>query len=154
MARKKPDPRRVWLLIGAAAVLLAVTGIFLARGMETRQRYEALLAVTPEPTAAPPTLQVRPTEPMFRIGSIGPEVIEFQKRLAELNYYSGELDGQYYEGTAAAVMVFQAQHGLEADGIAGAITLALLFSPQAQKKLDATPSPTPGSVPSANSPRP
>jgi tetratricopeptide (TPR) repeat protein len=42
-----------------------------------------------------------------------------QKRLADLGYYQGEIDGKVGPMTKAAIKAFQSDHGLEADGIAG-----------------------------------
>jgi tetratricopeptide (TPR) repeat protein len=42
-----------------------------------------------------------------------------QKRLADLGYYQGEIDGKVGPLTKAAIKAFQVDHGLEADGIAG-----------------------------------
>jgi peptidoglycan hydrolase-like protein with peptidoglycan-binding domain/tetratricopeptide (TPR) repeat protein len=49
-----------------------------------------------------------------------------QRRLASLGYRPGPIDGRYGPRTGAAVVRFQATHGLTADGIAGARTLAAL----------------------------
>jgi peptidoglycan hydrolase-like protein with peptidoglycan-binding domain len=42
--------------------------------------------------------------------------------LKELGFYTGEVDGQYGPGTQQSVMLFQAQHGLDDDGIFGRAT--------------------------------
>ena len=51
-----------------------------------------------------------------------------QERLQELGYDPGVADGAYGAGTAAAVEMFQAVNGLDADGIAGYQTLTALFA--------------------------
>ena len=61
-------------------------------------------------------------------GSRGDEVLRLQTRLAELGYDVGALDGDYGSGTRKAVRLFQKQSGLEADGIAGPLTLAALWA--------------------------
>ena len=67
-----------------------------------------------------------------------------QQRLKELGYYNGEVDGQYGPGTAEAVRVFQAQHGLDSDGIAGEATRTRLYAQDAQTCVPtATPTATP-----------
>ncbi len=70
-----------------------------------------------------------------------------QARLQQLGYYQGELDGKYYEETQASVKVFQLQHGLDADGIAGEITLRVLNSQQAQPYRQEAPGPLPDTSP-------
>ncbi|MBQ8655331.1 MAG: peptidoglycan-binding protein, partial [Clostridia bacterium] len=62
----------------------------------------------------------------------GDDVLSVQKRLKELGYYTGILDGHYGSGTIAAVKAFQEKHGLEADGLAGTQTFTILFSNNAQ----------------------
>lgn len=86
---------------------------------------------TPTPSATPA---------MLSSGSSGNEVKALQSRLQQLGFYSGVLDGDYGKGTRAAVKLFQAQHGLDDDGIAGQKTLEMLYSNDAQPML-VTPTP-------------
>ena len=86
---------------------------------------------TPTPSATPA---------MLSSGSSGDEVKALQSRLQQLGFYSGVLDGDYGKGTRAAVKLFQAQHGLDDDGIAGQKTLEMLYSNDAQPML-VTPTP-------------
>lgn len=102
--------------------------------------YQAEAAITPKPTTAPPMIYAAPTERLLRSGSIGPEVLELQEKLKALGFYDSDLDGQYGNGTSEAVMRFQTQHGLEADGMAGEQTLNMIFSEAAQK-IQVTPAP-------------
>lgn len=89
---------------------------------------------TPTPSATPA---------MLSSGSSGDEVKALQSRLQQLGFYSGALDGDYGKGTRAAVKLFQAQHGLDDDGIAGQKTLEMLYSSAAQPMLI---TPTPAAV--------
>ncbi len=68
----------------------------------------------------------------------GEDVRTVQTRLKELGYYTGTTDGKYGSGTMAAVRAFQAKHGLDADGLAGTRTYAILFSVNAQPANSAT----------------
>lgn len=61
-------------------------------------------------------------------GSKGALVEQLQRRLAELGYYTGAIDGDFGPGTQAAVEAFQKQSGLNADGIAGERTQEALNS--------------------------
>lgn len=61
-----------------------------------------------------------------RLGSKGEEVRRIQKKLRELGYYSGNIDGIYGSATKKAVIAFQKNCGITADGIAGAKTLLYL----------------------------
>lgn len=87
-----------------------------------------------------PTPTPSPTPSMLSSGSNGDEVKRMQQRLKELGFYTGEIDGDFGKGTKNAVMVFQKQHDLEADGIAGAMTLTKLYSDSAHQ-IVITPTP-------------
>ena len=63
---------------------------------------------------------------LSKMGSIGNEVSEIQSALKSRGYYSGAIDGIYGSATRSAVMKFQSDNGLEADGVAGQKTLAAL----------------------------
>jgi peptidoglycan hydrolase-like protein with peptidoglycan-binding domain len=65
--------------------------------------------------------------PTLRAGSQGDSVSELQGALKLLGYYTGEVDGNYNEQTAAAVSQFQKSAGLPADGIVAASTWQKLF---------------------------
>lgn len=56
-------------------------------------------------------------------GSRGPEVAELQKRLSMLGYVVGPIDGIFGPKTEAGVRLFQKEHGLVVDGIAGPNTI-------------------------------
>lgn len=62
------------------------------------------------------------TSPRMR----GPEVAELQRRLGELGYSVGNLDGVFGPATAAAVRAFQRNQNLDPDGWVGALTWAAL----------------------------
>jgi peptidoglycan hydrolase-like protein with peptidoglycan-binding domain len=66
--------------------------------------------------------------PTLQYGDSGEGVKALQARLAELHYYTGKISGNYLEGTRAAIKAFQADFGLNADGIADEDTQALLYS--------------------------
>lgn len=87
-----------------------------------------------------PTPTPSPTPQMLASGSTGEEVKALQRRLQELGFYTGEIDGDYGKGTASAVKVFQQQHQLDADGIAGQKTIAVLYSDKA-RQIVVTPTP-------------
>lgn len=61
------------------------------------------------------------------LGARGPEVFELQRRLKEVGYSPGRIDGIYGEDTKAAVRQFQAANGLYVDGIYGEDTAQKLF---------------------------
>lgn len=87
-------------------------------------------AITPEPTR----------DPALDIGQSGDYVASLQDRLMELGYLDIDEPTSFYgSSTAYAVQLFQRQHGLNMDGLAGQETLSLIFSNTAQRyamKLD------------------
>ncbi|MDR3289001.1 MAG: spore cortex-lytic enzyme [Peptococcaceae bacterium] len=56
-------------------------------------------------------------------GSRGPEVKELQSRLMQLGYVVGPLDGIFGPKTQQGVRLFQAEHGISVDGLAGTQTI-------------------------------
>ena len=56
-------------------------------------------------------------------GSRGAEVTELQKRLSMLGYVVGPIDGIFGRQTEAGVRLFQKEHGLTVDGLAGPNTI-------------------------------
>jgi len=87
-------------------------------------------------------------------GSTGSEVKTLQAKLIELGYLTGKADGVYGKKTASAVLAFQKDNRLAADGIAGRKTLKLLETASPKGSSDSkdsdtsalvlpTPSPTP-----------
>ncbi len=123
----------------------------------------AAQSAAPVITRAPtekPTIQVvtkapatsTPTPGSLQVGFTGSdEVRALQKRLKELGYYTGTVDGDFGTGTEAAVKAFQKANGLTADGKAGKQTLAKLNSKSAitKKQASATATPKPTSKPTA-----
>lgn len=63
--------------------------------------------------------------------------LDIQRRLAALGFSPGPMDGVRGRLTIAAVKAFQRSTGLEADGLAGPRTLALLFGAQSATRRSA-----------------
>lgn len=132
MARgRRSGPLKTLGFITAIALIGGIIFFQLSANQFNRS-YQAEAAITPKPTTAPPAIRANPTEALLRSGSIGPEVIELQEKLKLLGYYDGEVDGQYGNATAQAIMLFQSQHNLTADGMAGQQTLGMIYSEAAQ----------------------
>lgn len=74
----------------------------------------------------------------FGLGDTSATILWMQELLKELGYYSAECTGHFGSKTQAAVKLFQAAHGLTADGIVGSKTLAAL---QAAEKGNASAAP-------------
>lgn len=132
----------------AAVIAIALIAPQMTQAKRTLQ---IELAATPTPTAdvrsmymitPDPNLTPEPTVFLMKLGVKGDEVRKLQERLRQLGYYSGEVDGQYGPGTQEAVIRFQEQHNLTADGIAGESTRTHLYLQSAQTFIP-TPAPTP-----------
>ena len=67
-------------------------------------------------------------------GSKGSEVKKLQNRLNDLGYLDGSVDGDFGEKTETAVIEFQQNNGLTADGKAGTATQNKIYSDTAKKK--------------------
>lgn len=65
-------------------------------------------------------------EVLSKLGSRGDEVRRIQRKLRDLGFYSGAVDGIYGVNTRSAVKRFQSSVGITADGIAGSKTLLYL----------------------------
>ncbi len=67
--------------------------------------------------------------PALRPGDAGPRVREVAERLLKSGYYAGAVTEEFNPDLAAAVMRFQALHGLAADAVIGAATRRALNVP-------------------------
>ena len=83
---------------------------------------------TPAPTAEPMPAPTAKATRTLKKGSTGEDVKKLQQALIDLGYLSDTADGTFGTKTQDAVTLFQAVNGLDADGLAGAKTQALLFS--------------------------
>lgn len=91
-----------------------------------------ITVITEEPeetkTSKPVEITPTPTPNSIQLGWNGQEVRDLQKRLKELGFYSGSVDGDFGAATDAAVKAFQKANGLAADGKAGKKTLEKMNS--------------------------
>ena len=69
----------------------------------------------------------------LEFGSEGSEVKKLQQKLKDLGYLSGSADGKFGVATEAAVIAFQKNNNLTADGKAGTATQNKLYSGTAKK---------------------
>ena len=155
--KRKRSPYLFALLCALLLTALVAVG---AQAMNTWNVYKAEAAVTPVPTATVPPISVTPdpnratptpsptptptptpsptaTPGLLKSGMQGSAVADLQTRLQALGYYSGKIDGDFGNGTKAAVQAFQEVNGLEVDGVVGTKTLSVLYA------TDAIPKPGP-----------
>ena len=147
-----------WSTIILCVIIVALSVLAFNLLQYTKETYNTLEIqknATPSPTAnvssvldvtLNPHHTPAPTVFLLKIGVTGDSVKQVQERLKQLGYYQGAIDGQYGQGTADAVILFQNQHELGADGIVGDATKSKVFSEQAQKFI---PTPTPSQTPGA-----
>ena len=104
--------------------------------------------VTSVPVTLPPTATPTATpQGSLKLGSQGEDVRTVQRKLKELGFYKGSVDGDFGEGTETAVKAFQKQYGLTVDGKVGPNTLAKLVSARQTAKPAVTPTPKPTATP-------
>ncbi len=107
---------------------------------------------TPAVTATPaPTPLTQDNVIVIQSGTKGVPVLNLQKRLTELGYYSARMDGEYLATDIAAVRAFQSANGIKVDGIAGFSTQSILYSaaaigPNTTAVPASTATPVPGSM--------
>lgn len=82
---------------------------------------------------------------VLQAGDTGYEVLQLQKRLQALQYYTGDLDSSYSSSVTTAVKAFQTAASLTVNGTAGPVTQTRLFASDAPT----APSPTPTVAPTA-----
>ena len=106
--------------------------------------------VTPTP-AIEVTATPAPAQPAahktLRKGDEGPDVQMMQLALTELGYLTSAADGNFGTGTQTAVKKFESDNGLDADGIAGKMTLEALYEKSSVTPIpDNTPTAAPGDI--------
>lgn len=94
-------------------------------------------AVTPPPLPTPTPLPSTPPEPTpdptLQKGDENERVMTLQERLMDLGYLELDQPTEYYgSATSHAVSLFQRQHEIQQDGIAGPQTLVLIHSDDAK----------------------
>ena len=111
--------------------------------------------VTGSPSPAVPTtpapITPTPTPKSMRLGFQGDAVRTVQRKLRELGYYTGSIDGDFGKETEKAVKAFQKANGLSADGKVGEQTLKKLNDKNAKtaKQANATKKPNATAKPKA-----
>ncbi|MBR4458356.1 MAG: peptidoglycan-binding protein [Clostridia bacterium] len=131
------------LFIALVISLFRVLPVWMTERNATPQpppMYGNVMAVTRSPDQ--PTQQ-----PSLHNGSAGERVFRLQNRLAELGYYTGTVDGQFGPGTEDAVLRFQKEHGLKADGYVGQDTETILYGSSIHTAAPVAPSPAPTATP-------
>ncbi|MBQ3761331.1 MAG: peptidoglycan-binding protein [Clostridia bacterium] len=101
---------------------------------------EMLASVTPTPSPTP-TADPYAGYTALKEGDHGAQVTQLQKRLRELGYMHTTADGIYGERTVTAVKKFEAAYGRPETGVATVALQAVLFSDDALRYGEVTPTP-------------
>ena len=133
-----------------------------ADGLAGSKTYKVLYSASAKPAGSSATATPTPTptpKPEYdvpartlRQNDTGDDVAALQKRLKELGYYTSLIDGSFGDGTTQAVVAFQKQHGLTADGVAGSRTYNILFSSKAEQADKVEEAPPAAEQPEASAP--
>lgn len=102
------------------------TAFYLASAINTNRSASAV--VLPIPISQPSVVPIANSVSMFSLGDTGAEVRKIQRRLRELNYYNGSINGFFDHATQNALMRFQQANGITETGIAGPTTQTYLFN--------------------------
>lgn len=153
---RKPVDRTPQIVAVGLILILLVIVVMIVRSMFSASSPVTPAPSTPQPqttgsnfvvfgATATPNAQLTPTPPIevtptptpvqqtviyttLRRGDNGPDVVTLQQALNELGYLSGAVDGNFGTNTMTAVRKFQEDNGLDADGIAGRLTLEALYA--------------------------
>ena len=141
----------------AAALLVcgaAAEGAMLGVQVKDTPAPQLTAEPTAEPTAAPTQTPAALTQQEAEAAGLGSRILwrgmegedvaMMQRRLYELGYYLGEIDGVFGLGTRSAVYAFQRAHKMEkVDGKVGPATVSAMFAENVVIKPTPTPTPTP-----------
>jgi peptidoglycan hydrolase-like protein with peptidoglycan-binding domain len=95
-------------------------------GKQTLAKIKELISSDSAP--ATPSVNSGRTDITLRLGSSSKDVTDLQKALKNLGYFSGTVTSYYGSITRTAVIAFQKDKKLTADGIAGPKTLSALYA--------------------------
>ena len=144
MRRRSKSSPWVFLLIVTVLTVSSALLLVMAERQDRETRY--LASLTPTPSAVPRRVSYlydsqtpSPTKLNMGVGAMGQTVYDVQARLRELGYYPYEPDAKFGSGTREAVLRFQAENGLDEDGIVGEDTFKTLMSAEAKRSPTAAP---------------
>ncbi|MQA05481.1 MAG: L,D-transpeptidase family protein [Streptosporangiales bacterium] len=131
-------------LVGPGVLLVATALLATACGTANSAQSDKTPAAATKSASAKSTPSAKPsptkTEEPFDLGdkkilqgAKGPRVEKLQRRLEELNYDPGKVDGQYGAATLVAVWAFQKVNGIEPTSTIGRKTRDALTDPKEPK---------------------
>ena len=129
------------------------TGIGVSNNPGVATTRPSIGVTTANPSTRPSSTST-PAPSSLKRGATGDSVRALQRRLKELGYYTGSVDGDFGENTEKAVKAFQQNNGLTVDGKAGSKTMTKLNSSSAVRASTATATPKPTATPKRTTPKP
>lgn len=140
---RRTTPRTRIFIFGGAGAVIAALVLVLVFTHSPAHAQEAIAEATPAPTATPvvtPPPTIIPTTPpeesvdvTLKFGDQNENVTVLQSRLMDLGYLDIDDPTDYFgPATEHALKLFQRQHGLDQDGVAGYETQMQLFGDNAQ----------------------
>ena len=129
-ALPRPDPEKLLTEFAGSAPVTFIRNLApkapeYARLFRARQELEGVIAAGGWGPTVP--------EARFTPGTSGREVIALRNRLIAMGYLARSATASYDASLQSAVLNFQINHGLEADGIAGAATVRALNVPPEER---------------------
>lgn len=115
---------------------LAQTGV---ADEETLSKLYVIAEVDEAPVVSESIGPIYASNTTLRRDSSGSAVRKLQEDLHELDFYDGNITGNYGGLTQEAVRLFQKKHGLDADGVAGPKTLTKIASLMGDSTVNETP---------------
>ncbi|MFW5998506.1 MAG: peptidoglycan-binding protein [Halanaerobiaceae bacterium] len=118
-----------------------IDGIYGENTRKSVEKFQSLANITPDGIAGPKTIQALKSasgqadiNSEIKVYTRGPEVIFIQKSLKNRDIYQENIDGIYGESSKNAVITFQKEMNIEADGIVDDETWKLLKENQKDSK--------------------
>ena len=120
---------------GTKVTILSKTGSWYKISYDGRTGYVAknYLKIGSSSSQKTTTKKTESSDGTCSVGDKGEAVKTVQRKLKNLGYYSGSIDGDYGNGTKKAVLAFQKKNGLKQTGNVNSATLKKLKSGDAKK---------------------
>ena len=129
----KKNPKTIAGLI-VSAVLLTALLVMVVKTIPVVQEVRREISLTPTPLPpVPDTVRADPYPDLME-GDWGLDVEEMQRRLMELGYFRDSVDGQFGPKTKEALINFQRENSLPANGVLDRKTREALYAQDAATK--------------------
>src|SRR5690606_30414997 len=110
--------------------LLLVVGMAAPAAATARAPQDAAVTQTTAPVRNVLLASNTASDRVLRVGDKGKEIKKLQRRLRDLKYWVGPIDGVFGHLTQQALFAFQKTQGLQVDGVYGPQTRKALKNPK------------------------